>query len=85
MKNKGMFGCCFLFLKIKNTKSMFEERGVFLFFVFLVFSKIIFLNNKKMFLLFFYYSNNRLFFIFYFPSFCISLTTFCIFTKVSFI
>ena len=50
---EDMFDSCFPLLKIKNIKNLFEKRGVFLFFMFSVFSKItFFLNNKKMFSLF---------------------------------
>ena len=47
------FKNCFLFLKQKTQKNLFKKEGVFLFFMFSVFSKItFFLNNKKMFSLF---------------------------------
>ena len=44
LRNKGLFGgvfnICFLFLKIKNIKNLFEEES----FVFSIFSKITFLE-----------------------------------------
>ena len=79
-----IFNNCFLFLKTKNTKNLFGEGGVFLFFcVFCVLKNHFFYNNKNIFSIFFYCSNNRLFFLFYLPSFCVFLTVFCIFTKMS--
>ena len=42
-----VFKNCFLFLKIKNTKNLFEEEDVFLFFVFFMFSKTTFLKTIK--------------------------------------
>ena len=69
-----------MFLKIKNTKNLFGEGGVFLFFVFSVFLKTIFFRIiKRYFSLF----KNRLFFVFCFPSFCIFLDDFCVFIKVN--
>ena len=84
LRNKGLFGCVckiyFLFLKIKNTKNLFEEEN----FVFSMFSKIIFFIIIKMcFYYFFHYSNNRLFFMFYFSSFCVFLTVFYVSTNVN--
>ena len=42
-----VFKNCFLFLKTKNTKNLFGKEGVFLFFVFSVFSKTIFFRTIK--------------------------------------
>ena len=83
-----IFNNCFLFLKTKNIKNLFGEGGVFLFFFlyFLCSQKPLFFyiyNNKNIFSIFFHFSNNRLFFLFYLPSFCVFLTVFCIFTKMS--
>ena len=53
----------FLFLKTKNIKNLFGEGGVFLFFVFFVFSKTIFLRIIKK---CFHYLKNKLFFVSFF-------------------
>ena len=42
-----IFKNCFLFFKTKNTKNLFVKGGVFLFFMFFVFSKITFFRTIK--------------------------------------
>ena len=87
-RNRGNLRAClvtvfknyFLFLKTKNTKNMFGEGDVFLFFVFFVFSKTTFLRTIKR---CFHCSKNRLFSVLFLPSFCVFLTSFCVSTKVS--
>ena len=66
--------------KQKTQKNLFGKGGVFLFFVFSVFLKTIFLRTIKK---CFHCSNNRLFFVFSLPSFYVFLDVFCIFSKVS--
>ena len=75
----------FLFLKTINTKNLFGERSVFLFFcVFYIIKNHFFENNKNMFSLFFHYSKNRLFFVFSLLFFLCFLSYFLCFHKGEF-
>ena len=72
-------------LTTKTLKTYLWKGMCFCFLYFLCFQKPFFFRTiKRCFHFFFHYSKNKLFSVFYLPFFCVSLTTFCVSTKVSF-